>query len=439
MAYPLSSDVLPGDATAASQYNNLRSDTLYLGQDPADSVNLATLLNQFQSGLHLRRHQTDFTKVYVLAGARIMVDGYLCYNPSHVDLPADQVPVGGAANYYVFAKRAAGSTTFTLVTKAGFVPDANERLIGQFYWTGTEVQKDSVRTSIANDIKDWLYFNEPHVFGGRLSPVNTTPVYTADINAASTIFYVPHSGSRVSLYVPNYGWRVYDHDVLSLDISACAANMPHDVFLRNNAGTLELSYLAWNTLITRATPLTYQDGIHVLDGYPEYLYLGSFYTSAAGVYDDTEQKRLLWNKYNQVPRNFYAHDDTDSWTYASATWRKWRNADTTKLETVVGLRTSLWHLVAAALMERSDNTQIGIGIGINASDTNSAQINSGMMGLAAIYNKQNYRAELFGYPALGYNFMHPVERASATGTLTVYGDAGLSVVVKSGIFGWIMA
>lgn len=439
MPYPNSSDVLPGDATAASQYNNLRGDAIFLGQAAADSVNLAQLLNQYQSNLKLRRHQTTLTKVYVVAGARIMIDGYLCYNPSAVNLPDDQVPTTGAANYYVFAKRAAGSTTFTLVTKAGFVPDANERLIGQFYWTGALVEKDSVRTVSANEIAEWLYFVEPHVFGGRLSSTNTTPVNPADVTGAANIYYVPFSGNRVSLYVPGYGWRVYPFSVLTLNLNGATSGMPHDIFLRNNAGTLQLSFLMWNTPTTRATGLTFQDGIRVLDGSPEYLYLGTFLASAANQFTDSVTRRLLWNQFNKVPRYFYAHDDTDSWTYNSATWRKWNGADTTKLDCVIGLQESFVHLQASALMESSNNTQIGCGIAINADNTNHAQVLRGMMTLAATYNKQNYGAEYFGYlPNIGYNFMHATERSSATGTITVYGDHGQSVI-KSAIYGYILA
>ena len=38
MSYPVSADVSAGDATLASQYNNMRSDALYSGQAAADAV-----------------------------------------------------------------------------------------------------------------------------------------------------------------------------------------------------------------------------------------------------------------------------------------------------------------------------------------------------------------------------------------------------------------
>ncbi len=46
MTYPLSSDVVAGQPTAADHYNNLRADALRLGQAAADSNNLADLLTQ---------------------------------------------------------------------------------------------------------------------------------------------------------------------------------------------------------------------------------------------------------------------------------------------------------------------------------------------------------------------------------------------------------
>ena len=47
MTYPLSFPVTPGQPTAADHYNNLRKDTLTLGQTDADAVNLGAFFKRF--------------------------------------------------------------------------------------------------------------------------------------------------------------------------------------------------------------------------------------------------------------------------------------------------------------------------------------------------------------------------------------------------------
>ena len=148
MTYPLSSAVSAGDATLASHYNNLRKDALYLGQDPADAVALGAALERLEFRLTLERLNTTQVRVPATASAPVslLIDGFLVQTTAHVDLAIGDAPSGAAAAYYVFANRAAASTSFTLSISTSVTELANQRRIGRFYWDGAKIVKDSVST-----------------------------------------------------------------------------------------------------------------------------------------------------------------------------------------------------------------------------------------------------------------------------------------------------
>ena len=221
MAYPLSSAVSAGDATLAAHYNNLRSDALNLGQAAADSVTLAALLERYESRLTLERLSTDKLRVPASATAPVslMIAGYMVQAVANVDLADAAKPAGAAADYYIFANRAAAATTFTLSVSTSITEAANQRLIGRFYWNGTLIVKDSVRTEQSVLIKSLLYFVEPQVCEGRLTLSTGVPVPTGDVATSANVYFTPYTGSRIALYAQSYGWRLYAFSELTLDIS----------------------------------------------------------------------------------------------------------------------------------------------------------------------------------------------------------------------------
>jgi hypothetical protein len=159
----------------------------------------------------------------------------------------------------------------------------------------------------------------------------------ADVTSSATVFFTPHIGSRIALYVENYGWRNYAFDELSLDISGVAASKNLDVFIYDNAGTLTLSMEEWSNDTLRATALVRQDGVLVKSGAPSYRYLGTCRTFNTGVCRDIEASRFLWNYYNRVEKNLLVKDPTDSWTYATAdTWHPMNNSTNNRVSVVIG-------------------------------------------------------------------------------------------------------
>jgi len=338
MSYPESANVSAGDATLATHYNNLRADAVHLGQVAADSVDLGTLLERYESRLAIERLDTNKLRIVASAVAPVslLIDGYLCQAVANVDLDAGEVPSGAANVFYIFANRTDSSTTFTLTVSLTSTEDTNKRRIGRFYWDGSKIIKDSVRSELAGLIADLLYLKDPQVCGGRLTLSTGVPVPVADISSSANVYFSPYHGDRISLYVNDYGWRVYSFSELTLDISGVADAKMIDVWLYDNAGTLTHAYTEWSNDSLRATALVRQDGVLVKSGAPEYRYLGSVRTSGAGVTADTLLKRFIWNNYNRVVRELHVHD-IDAHLYETETARYFANDDTNKVELIIGV------------------------------------------------------------------------------------------------------
>jgi hypothetical protein len=437
MPYPLSADVSAGDITAAAQYNNLRSDALRLGNLTADAVNLGSLIEFFESKLNITRLATNTVRVAASAAVPVamVVYGVPVRAVANVDLAVGDAPSGGANTWYVFANRVAGSTSFTLSVSTVSAEAANQRRIGQFYWDGTKIVKDSIQTELSLHLKNLLYFKEPTNQCGRLSISTGVPVPVSDVASSSILYFTPYNGNRVSLYVPNYGWRVYTFTELTLDVSGFTNAKNYDIFLYDNAGTLTLEGLVWSNDTLRATALYNQDGVWVKTGSPEKLYLGTIRMSGAGTTADTLKARLVWNNYNRVIRPIKVADDTNSWTYATATWRQMNNAAANKFEYVVGLIEEplyLEYLLFCSNPAATLNTQNGFGLDVT--NAASATIATPLYCPTAGIYMFNYSL-LNSYPLLGYHYIALLEYVG-TATVTFYGDSG-NPILNSGALGWI--
>jgi|GEM_PF-857353 len=80
---------------------------------------------------------------------------------------------------------------------------------------------------------------------GRLTLSSGTPVHTADVLAATTLYFTPFRGNQVALYDGSQ-WTLFPFTERSLNLSGLAANTLYDIFIYDNAGTLTLEAVAWN-------------------------------------------------------------------------------------------------------------------------------------------------------------------------------------------------
>jgi len=437
MTYPLSSDVAAGDPTSASHYNNLRSDVLRFGQTAANAINVGSLMEWFESRLKLERLSTNRVRVPCSSTEPVglMVAGYPLRSTANIDLAVGEVPTGGAQTWYVFANQTAGSTTFTLSINVSSTEGVAQRRIGRFYFDGTNIVKDSVRTELSLLLTQLLYFKEPQVQCGRLTLSTGVPVPTSDVASSSVLYFTPYQGNRVSLYVPDYGWRVYSFSELSIDISGWITGKNYDIFLYDNSGTLTLEGLVWSNDTLRATALVLQDGAFVKSGALDRLYLGTIRTSGAGTSADTVLKRFVWNNYKRAIRKFAVIESTDTWTYATTTWRQWNNSAVNKVEFVIGISEDPVYLYFNALARNlGTGMATAIGIGLDSVSANSSTITATLQHATGLV--QSGSCSYVNFPGIGYHYLALLE-SCLTPTTTYLGDSGTPDYYQSGAIGWI--
>lgn len=234
MSYPLSSPVSSGQPTAYQHYNNLRLDAIHLGQSNLDAITLGSALCALHSGVKLSYLATNRVRIpYNAINPPVLyIDGYLCKATADVDLAASSFS-GVQALWYIFANRSAGVTTFTLSVNTSAVPAANQRLIGQVWWDGTNLIQSTL----------WCYFQREQYPGAFM--VRTSNQAIANIIATPIAFNAsPNnpsyalSSSAIAFTVPFTG--IY---LVSCRVAwAAAANGSRRVYFSNvTAGTFMLN------------------------------------------------------------------------------------------------------------------------------------------------------------------------------------------------------
>ena len=140
MTYPNSSDVSAGQPTASAHYNNLRKDALYYGQASTDSLLPGVFHARFVDNLTIEYLATNRLRGSYVSykPVSMMISGCMLKATADVDLTAGLFS-GGAATWYIFAVRSTGSTTFTLAVNTSPIEAADQRLIGEVYFDGTNI------------------------------------------------------------------------------------------------------------------------------------------------------------------------------------------------------------------------------------------------------------------------------------------------------------
>lgn len=222
---------------------------------------------------------------------------------------------------------------------------------------------------LAEDIIGNTYIGPP---GGRVTLVSNTAVMTANETAKGTIYYTPYLHNYVPLYNnAQTGWQMMAFSQLSitLDSTNTVSGKIYDLFLFNNAGTIDFGYgPAWSSNTSRGTgagstaisqdsitsywtntvaiTLRNTSSVTYSAAAGQALYVGTFYATAAGqtgvAYTASASPAGacivgIFNAYNQVPINVTNLDTTVSYTYNSSTWRHANNSATDAISFVDGL------------------------------------------------------------------------------------------------------
>jgi hypothetical protein len=254
---------------------------------------------------------------------------------------------------------------------------------------------------------------------GRLTLTSGTPVTTADVTAATSIYFAPYKGNRIALY-DGTNWALYTFTELTLALGTLTSALTYDVFVYNNAGTLTLEALAWSTATARATALTTQNGVLVKTGATTRRYLGTFYTTSTTTTENSAAKRLLWNYYNRVDLALLLQEVTASWTYATSTIRQARATASNQVEIVVGVAEVNVRAQVAAMASASTRQVASVGIGFDSTTAYHASNIGGGTSITGADQMLLWAAVQFS-PTVGRHTVTWLEWSQTAGTTTFYG------------------
>lgn len=171
-------------------------------------------------------------------------------------------------------------------------------------------------------------------------------------------------------------------------------------------------------------------------------YLGSFRTTGvSGQTADSFANRYLWNYYNRIKRLGRVLAATDTWSYTTATYRQadaGNVATANQLTWIVGVQEENLRVEVIAGATNSANAAAQVSIGLDSATATA----TGVMGQAAQTFAAGPVAALMVatfdvYLVPGFHFLTWLERSTASGATTWYGDNGDSTLIQSGIVGWL--
>lgn len=300
--------------------------------------------------------------------------------------------------------------------------------------------------------------------GGRLTLTSATPVTTADVTAAGTVYYTHHTHDLVPLW-DGVHWQNRSFAELSLTLDSDSGHTGYhqsgknfDVFLFDDNGTLRIgTAAAWSTDTTRAsaylsrqngrwtnnTTLTLRYGNGAGDLVNKEagraLFVGTIRTTANGQTEDSAAKRFVWNTYNRVQRFMRVTEATDTWSY-NGVLRQARVSSANQLDVVRGLdEDSVAARVAASWRCDTAGTSARIGLGVDSTTANAAGAFMTHMTTHVVNQTSWSMATWAGFPGIGRHILVWLESVSGPGTMTFDGDRSEPLTIQSGISGEVWA
>lgn len=272
---------------------------------------------------------------------------------------------------------------------------------------------------------------------GRLTLTTVTPVTTADVTGATTIYFTPYGGNLVSTYDGTDTWTLWPFTEISLALGTLTSGLPYDVFIYNNAGTLTLESLAWTNGTTRATALVLQNGVLVKSGATTRRYLGTFYTTSTTATEDSVAKRYLWNYYNRQrrPLQLFVAGST-TWNYTTATIRQANGSTANQVECVVGYAESIVNLFLQTTVSNASAASVQIGVGVDSTTTFGSP-GGYMLYPGTTSNPYSITAQYDAIPVIGRHVYSWNEWGQAAGT-TAWNQASAGANnANGGLNGWV--
>lgn len=186
-------------------------------------------------------------------------------------------------------------------------------------------------TPSAQSVNNFSNLVDSLIPGGRLTPTSGVPYQTTSQSNVTRIYYTPFVHNVIRLRSGSL-WVSLEFTETFFDIGTRANTFPFDVFAYLNNGQIAFDLVQWAGNATRATELSYLDGVLVKPDDSSRLYLGTI----GCVTTTTTDSSNIFNHYNR--RWFRVASSTDSTvhTYTATSWRNWNNGTGLPLTVTVG-------------------------------------------------------------------------------------------------------
>ncbi|MBI5613999.1 hypothetical protein HY947_03660 [Candidatus Gottesmanbacteria bacterium] len=247
---------------------------------------------------------------------------------------------------------------------------------------------------------------------GRLTLTSGTPVTTADVTAATTVYYTPYDGDVISLYNGTSTWTTLTFNELSLALTNYTANKNYDIFAYNNSGTVALESLVWTDDTTRATAIVQQNGVWVKTGATTRRLLGTIrITGTTGQTEDSRKNRLVFNVNNRVRRNIGLTYNSSWYITGSTTYWDYFGADNSQFVGIVrGLNEdSVIMQMTSRQRMTAEYVSMYIAVSIDTPGSNTTgNVSTGSYGSQIGSDaKGQLHANYSGVPGIGYRKIIP--------------------------------
>jgi hypothetical protein len=242
--------------------------------------------------------------------------------------------------------------------------------------------------------------------GGRLTVVSGNPVPSINTFGAMTLYYTAFVHNVVGLWdTVALIWTPVTFTEISLALGTVTANLPYDVFCSLSGGVAALSLGAWSSGSARSAALALTDGRYVLASNKAYLYLGTIYTVTTTTTEDSQQKRFVYNHYNQRPR-FLTCSSTTGHSYNGG-WRMWNNDPSQFVAFVLGFEQASQASVAGEIAATGANIQGPMGIGQDSAAPST--VFNYVYSTGALVNLGMTNAQVLNF-GIGYHYLNSMER-----------------------------
>ena len=284
--------------------------------------------------------------------------------------------------------------------------------------------------------------------GGRLTLATATPVMTATVSGATTVYYTPYVGRAVPIYNGSTFVTTDTGGELSQTTAdttkspaAVAASSLYDIFVWNDAGTIRATRgPAWTNPTTRSagTALNLLNGILVnnaaiTNGPGQYLgtYVGTIASNASSTIDwilgtaasgGGAAYLMVWNYYNRLQFCTRVTDSGVAYSYTTATVRQARGSTTNQINYIAGVAddciTAAYQQDATLVAAVAAKVSTGVGDdSITVYETVPAQLYSNVAvattgELDSLYHKG------IGEPMLGQHYVAALEKGDGTNANT---------------------